>query len=243
MSQVNEQLITVFSAGSGLSSTASSQISTSSAKVTSISEELTNLSAAMAPEGEADATTALTEIEEALEGVSSNINITYLPALTSYASNLSSLDTHIEERLDLLFEELSVASAISPLSEYSDVDATVNSISGSALGTTDTELLAADNLLDELSLVISNLSLDDITLTQLTEFDLLLSQAIDELNSYSSTLSQTVSDESNALSTLYTRYKQYSKAVSAQLLIADDNVSGFIGQLASSDLESALASE
>lgn len=238
---LSEQLSSVFASGSGLQSGSLSVISTSMAALDSMSNSLVTLAASMIPTV-VDPVLVLTPLETESQALGGRIQTTYIPILESCYTELGLLTSHIEERLEKLFEELSVASAMTEITAYSDINATINSISGTAFGEVDTVLANADTVLSELELALDGFSIDLVEeLTQLTAFELILTQATDTLTLTNSSVPTAISSEVAALSQMYSSYQQHAKAVSAQLLVSNADTGAIVAQLASPELSALLS--
>ncbi|RBO85919.1 DUF7217 family protein [Marinomonas aquiplantarum] len=240
MSSANEALFAIFAAGSGLKSPALEQVPTLQNQLSDLDQLFVNAGTSLAPEI-LDETQVLTELEAAQQALSVKLLNTGTTCIDSMMQALEALQSHVLDRLDKLFEEFSVASAIRSLSTYQDLPTTLHKISGSTLGDAQPTLSECTIFIEEVTSVVENLDVVEVTLLTLTEFDLLLQQALDELLHYANQITSLITQEISALNTMYSDYKQLSKAVSAQLLVNDENLSGFINQLASDDLKAALA--
>lgn len=240
---LNEQLSSVFASGTGLKSNSLITTTESITALNDVNTRLVTLADDMTPSVTEPANTALTltPLETELQALGERIQTTYLPILDNYHIQLDLLTNHIEEHLENFFDELSVASAMTSISDYSDVNTTMNGISGSVLGAIDAQLANAETAMNELEQEIDSFSLDLIEeLTPLTELELILIQATDTLTSASNTVQTTISSETTALSQMYSRYQRHAKAVSTQLLVSDTNTAAIVAQLASPELSALL---
>lgn len=237
---LNEQLADIFATGHGLESAAITMISTSVTQLSNVNSRLMALAEYMIPI--VDPLIVLTPLEIELQKVGEKIQGTYLPVLEGYQASITSLGTHIEERLEKLFEELSVASALTAVSAFSDVTTTINTIAGSAFGTVDTVITKASNLLDQLDQNINDFSVELLEeLTELANFELTLTETAAELTTAVNEIQSTIDNEVNSLSQMYTGYQQHAKAVSVQLLVSNAGTASIIAQLANPELSSLLA--
>lgn len=239
-SALTEQLSSVFASGSGLQSASLTTIAVSVATLNGLSSRLVALADEMIP-AVVDPLIILTPLETELDALGGRIQTTYVPVLAGYVADLGLLTDHIEEHLGNFFDELSVASAMTSISAYADVNATMNGISGSAFGMIDAQLANADTAMAALEQALDSFSLDLVEeLTEVAEFEVTLTQASSALTTASNSVQASISSEVAALSQMYSRYQQHAKAVSAQLLVSDASSAAIVAQLANPELGALL---
>ncbi|BFM50551.1 hypothetical protein [Marinomonas sp. THO17] len=239
-SLLNEQLFAILAAGNGFHSSCQDKINQLEQKITQLNTEFNALGTELAPVI-VDETQVLTELETARQTTSQLLLDTGSKLLLEFKQQLAALRSHVEERLDQFLDELSVASAIRSLGAYQDLDSGIRQMVGSAFGTLDESLDQAQQLLEQIIAEIQAFDIASVTLDSLAQLNSLLQQAFDQLTPYISMVKGAIAQELAALSQMYLDFKQFSNAVSAQLMIQDASLLVWIEKIATAELKTVLA--